>query len=319
MFTENHDCNVLSTQPLLYHGEQLFAIRIFQYSDLKTPLHTSRETNILRIKLCLEDEIVNYEELYADLQPVEKDLKDAVAQVTKHYKAIVKNTDNGNLTDMKKSITLLQEAIRQLESRAIAVDECVEAFDIRDYFVKGDFAEQMLSACEDRNIDVQGSKGVYEMFPYKVRVYGDEEHYGEVYINRKKLPTCRPSFVADTIAAGKEKLYREKFNEVSFMGELADAYDTTLLKEGARPGANLMLTKIYKTMAPMARARKEYDMQAFSFDLARLYEKGRDAWVTRSGRHFDFGTSRDGKSGIRVLSSSGAESYITTLKAFNQE
>ena len=259
---------------------------------------------------------MNYEELYTDLQPIEKELKDAVAQVTKHYKAIVKNTENGNLTEMKKSIAMLQDASIQLGERVDTINSCVEAFDIQYYFVSGDFAEQMVDACKKKNIDVQGSKGIYEMFPYKVRVYGDEEHYGEVYMNRKKLPTCRPGFVADTISAGKEKLYKEKFNEVSFMEELADAYDTTLLKDGARPGANLMLTKIYKTMVPMARARKDYDMQAFSFDLARLYEKGPDVWVTKAGRKFTFGTSRDGKSGIRVLSSSGVESYITTLKAF---
>jgi len=185
--------------------------------------------------------------------------------------------------------------------------------------VNGDFAEQVVDACRAKDIDVQGNKGIYEMFPYKVRVYGDEEHFGEVYLNRKKLPTCRPSFVADTIAAGKEKLYKEKFNETAFMSELADAYDVTLLKDSARPGANLMLTKIYKSMTPMARARKEYDMQMFSFDLARLYEKGPDAWVTKTGRKFTFGTSRDGKSGIRVLSSTGVETYITTLKAFSQE
>ena len=67
----------------------------------------------------------------------------------------------------------------------------------------------------------------------------------------------------------------------------------------------------------MARARKEYDMQAFAFDLARLYELGPDAWVTKSGRHFLFGTSRDGRSGIRVLSSSGVESYVSTLNSIN--
>ena len=262
---------------------------------------------------------MNYEDFYAQLQVAEKELKDAVAAVTRQYKAIVKSTENGNLTDMKKSIALLAEATQQLKGCGDAVNECVEGFDIKTYFVNGDFAEQMVDACKAKNIDVQGDKGIYEMFPYKVRVYGDEEHFGEVYLNRKKLPTCRPSFVADTIAAGKEKLYKEKFNEMSFMGELAEAYDLTLLRDGARPGANLMLTKIHKTMTPMARARKEYDLQTFSFDLARLYEKGPDAWVTKTGRRFTFGTSRDGKSGIRELSSSGVESYINTLKAFDQE
>ena len=103
------------------------------------------------------------------------------------------------------------------------------------------------------------------------------------------------------------------------MKELAEAYDTTCLKEGLRAGSTLSLTRLYKTMTPMARARKEYDMQAFAFDLARVYEKGPEAWGSPDGRSFIFGTSRDGKSGIRVLSSAGAETYITTLRPLSAE
>ena len=67
----------------------------------------------------------------------------------------------------------------------------------------------------------------------------------------------------------------------------------------------------------MARARKDYDMQAFAFDLARLYEEGPDAWVTKNGVQYAFGTSRDGASGIRVLSRAGVESFISTLRSLN--
>ena len=67
----------------------------------------------------------------------------------------------------------------------------------------------------------------------------------------------------------------------------------------------------------MARARKDYDMQAFAFDLARLYEEGPDAWVTKNGAQYAFGTSRDGASGIRVLSRAGVESFISTLRSLN--
>ena len=88
----------------------------------------------------------------------------------------------------------------------------------------------------------------------------------------------------------------------------------TCLKAKARVGSTQALTKIYRNMVPMARARKEYDMQAFSFDLARLYEAGTEAWVTKNGQRYYFGTSRDGKTGIRVLSRTGAETYISTIK-----
>lgn len=262
---------------------------------------------------------MNYQDFYESMSEIEKELKDSVAAVTKFNKAVAKAMENGNMTDLKKALDSFRDSADALNESVNAASECAESFDVKEYFMSGDFAEQMTEVCSARGIDVIGSKGVYEMFPYKVRVQGDEEHFGEVYVNRKKVTSSRPEYVADYIAEGREKLYKAKFNEVSFMGELAEAYDTTILKNKARSGSNQMLTKIYKSMVPMARARKDYDMLAFSFDLARLYELGPDAWVTKTGRRFTFGTSRDGQSGIRVISSSGVESYITTLKAFDNE
>ena len=259
---------------------------------------------------------MNYEELYEALAPLGKNLKDSANAVGKYQKAIIKNADSGNLTEMKKNLAALQEAAKLLEERIDAYEAEASGFDTDEYFRSGDFTQQLLSSCAAQGVDVKGEKGIYEMFPYKVRVAADTE---EVYINRKKVPSFRPSFIAETIRTGQEKLNKAAFKPASFMTELAEAYDVTCLKAGARTGSDQMLTKIYKNLAPMARARKEYDMQAFAFDLARLYEAGPDEWQTRNGRTFTFGSSRDGKSGIRVLSRTGVESYILTLKSLNMQ
>ena len=55
----------------------------------------------------------------------------------------------------------------------------------------------------------------------------------------------------------------------------------------------------------------------FTKHLARLYEEGPDAWITKNGTQYAFGTSRDGASGIRVLSRAGVESFISTLRSLN--
>ena len=49
----------------------------------------------------------NYEDLYNTLQPMEKALKDSAAAVTRLQKAIQKNTDSGNLTEVRKSLEAL--------------------------------------------------------------------------------------------------------------------------------------------------------------------------------------------------------------------
>ncbi len=261
--------------------------------------------------------MLNYEDLFNTLLAMDKNLKDSAGTVVRLQKAIQKNTETGNLNEVKKGLSALADAVEQLKISAAAMDAEVNGFDTKAYFMDGDFTRQLLDACVEKGIDVKGEKGVYEMFPYKVRILGDEEHAGEVYIDRKKAPSCRPAYVADLIQAGQAKLYAAPFKAAAFMNELADAYETACLRSGARIGSTQALSKIYKSMVPMARARKEYDMQAFAFDLARLYEEGPHAWVTKNGTQYAFGTSRDGASGIRVLSHAGVESFISTLRPLN--
>ena len=262
---------------------------------------------------------MNYEELYQSAGSAEKGLKDSVNTVNRLFKAIVKDTENGNLNDMKKCLEQLSETSASLGQKVAALQETVDSFDAREYFASGDFSRQLLEECQQKKIDVIGEKGVYEMFPFKVRIYGDEEHAEEVWINRKKVASVRPAFVADLVKTSREKLYKASFNETAFMNELADAYETTCLKNKTRIGGSVALTSIYKTMTPMARARKDYDMQAFAFDLARLYEKGPQAWMTKDKKPYTFGTSRDGKKGIRVLNSNGTEDFITTFRPLMTE
>ena len=219
---------------------------------------------------------MNYEELYRDLNPLQKELKEAVGSAVRQQKSLAKSIEAGNLTEARKIIPQIMEAAGRIQNMTDDISGIIDHFDTKAYLLSGDFTRQMLDACKDAGIDVKGEKGVYEMFPYKVRIVGDEDHAEEIWINRKKHASVRPKALAETIRAGQEKLYKASFNDTAFMNELAEAYDTACLKSGARIGSYQALTKVYKALTPMARARKEYDMQAFAFDLARIYEKGPD-------------------------------------------
>ena len=260
-----------------------------------------------------------YETLAETLKPLQKNVKDGAAAAVSTQKKIAKNVETGNLTEARKLLASLKETAAQLIQQAEAVEKTVAEFDVQDYYVSGDFTEQLLEACAKQGIDVKGEKGVYEMFPYKIRVVGDAERQGEVWMDRKKIQSCRPSFVAETVKKGQEKLFAARFDAGAFISELAEAYEVYCLRNGQRLGSAQSLTKIYKSLVPMARSRKEYDMQAFALDLSRAYAEGPDAWVSKTtGKHYKFGTGREG-SGIRVLSRTGVESYITTFYLVNTE
>lgn len=262
---------------------------------------------------------MNYEELYESMQDAQKHLKETVNQSLKMYKSILKSTENGDLNELKKSLRSIIEATLAQQELASELSDKVNAFDTRQYIMSGDFTRQMLEHCREAGVNVRGENGVYEMFPFKLRIVGDEEHAEEIYLNRKKLPSFRPSAVVATVKTAQDRLNRAGFNAAAFAGELAEAYDTTILRSGLRPGSNVGLVKIHKALTPMSRARKEYDLQAFAYDVARLYNLGPDEWYTRTGRRFDFGTGREGSGSIRVLNAAGVETFINTLKFFQED
>ena len=257
---------------------------------------------------------MNYEELYQELQPIIKQVKDSAGAGQKGYKAVVKDADKGDIRDLVKQLNALEDAAaKQLES-VRQMKAALESFHTAEYFECGDFTRQMLECAEKSGVDVAGENPVFEMFPYKVRIDAANQ---DVYLNRKKLTSIRPQAVIDMVAAEQQRLDKASFNAEAFAAELETGYELAILKGKKRPNAVILLNNIYKVMVPMARLKKEYDIMGFSYDIARLYNS--QLRQTKSGRIFELGTSRDGKTGIRILDSAGHEQFVSTVKFFDAE
>lgn len=258
---------------------------------------------------------MNYENLYQTLQPQEKNLKDSIASLQKLFKAIGKETENGDIKSLSRDLHSMAEAAASASSVLEELRATVDGFDTKAYFENGDFAEQMLAACREKEIDVRGDFPVYEMFPYKVRLDAENQ---DVYMDRKKVQCMRPQSLAGIIKTGQEKLNKASFNAQSFLNELAEAYDLAVLKLKKRPGTDVYLSSLYKFLAPMSRFRKDYDQQSFAYDLARLYNS--DIEETKNGRRFQFGPSRNssGKS-FRILDNSGREQFLSMICFYDKQ
>ena len=169
----------------------------------------------------------------------------------------------------------------------------------------------MLGACQEKGVDVRGEFPVYEMFPYRVRL--DVENQ-DIYLDRKKVQCVRPQKFVETVKSGQEKLNKASFNALTFVSELADAYELALLKLNKRPESDIYLTSLYKYLAPMSRFRKDYDQQSFAFDLARLYAS--EVEETKNGKKFQFGPSRNNNKAIRILDKDGQEQFLATIRFY---
>lgn len=257
---------------------------------------------------------MNYETLYEELIALEKNLKDTTNATTKQYKTSLKAVESGDIKTMEKTLTAMIEQTEKQRSAAKEMLNRLNNFDVKEYYENGDLGNQILEACKEQEVDVVGEYPNLEMFPYRVKIDATNQ---EVYMDKKKLPSIRPKTIVETIKAGQEKLKKANFNAGSFSSELAEAYDMAILKSGKNPGTDVFLTTIYKLMAPMARYRKDYDLQNFAYDIARLYEEKLNGMDTiKDGRGFQFGPSRKGGKAIRILDKEGKEEFLATISFF---
>lgn len=254
---------------------------------------------------------MNYEDLYLALQPQEKSVKDNLAALQKLFKALGRETENGDVKSLTRDINTMAETAAALSSLLEEIKDTVSSFDTTSYFESGDFAEQMLAACQEEHVDVRGDSPIYEMFPYRVKL--DMENQ-DIYLDRKKVQCMRPRSFVELVKNGQAKLNKASFHAQTFASELSDAYDLAVLKLRKQPGADLYLTNLYKFLAPMSRFRKDYDQQSFAFDLARLYASGIEE--TKNGRKFQFGPSRVGGKSIRILDHNGQEVFLATIRFY---
>lgn len=254
---------------------------------------------------------MNYENLYQSLLPDEKSLKENLAALQKLFKAITRETESGDVKSLIRDLSAMGDASSALSDALARIKDSVDGFDAQAYFESGEFAEQMLAACQEKGVDVRGDFPVYEMFPYRVKL--DTENQ-DLYLDRKKVQCMRPQSFVETVRSGQEKLNKASFNASTFVNELADAYDLAILKQKKPAESDIYLTSLYKLLAPMGRFRKDYDQQSFAFDVARLYTAG--SVETKNGRKFQFGPSRDNTKAIRILDKEGNEQYLATIRFY---
>jgi hypothetical protein len=260
--------------------------------------------------------MADYEDLFKQMGLVEKELKDKINTQQKLYKSLSKNMAKGDLKSWTKDLGAMRANLKEQEVLMEGMQTQVDDFGIRAYVENGDFAEQLLACCDRLEVDVKGEFPTYEMFPFRVRV--DAENL-DLYLDRKRVQCLRPLAFVQDVKASRDKLLKAAFDPRSFVRELAAAYDLMLLKQsqGQAPASkigDIYLKNLYTLLTPMRRFRKDYDLQSFAFDLARLYAE--DLRSTEDGRQFQFGPSRNINKAIRILDQDGREQYLATIRFF---
>ena len=249
---------------------------------------------------------MDYKGFVQMFEDAEKEVRDSVSVSVKTEKALRKDVEKGDVRAVIKDSEQLEAIASGLLENSRRLRESIASFNYQAYFNSGEFAIQMLDACEGKGINTAGEFPVYEMFPYKVKIDAENQ---DVWLDRKKIQSMSPDVIATTIRAGLDRLDKVKFDASSFINELYGAYCSYNMKHQSKASAVVAIMNIYKEMVPMARFRKDYDQQAFAFDIARLYRNPEA--MTKDGMRVVFASARGTQ--IRILDSEGRELFIGSV------
>jgi len=259
----------------------------------------------------------NYEEFYRDIQQKEKSIKDKLQQAQRNFKNIIRDSERGDIKKLIKDIEESRNIAAELTLLSENLQTAANSFDSQSYFESGEFTRQMITYCNQQGVDIKGEAGIYEMFPFRVRVDSENQ---DVYVNRRKIPCVRPLQFVKDMKQQVEKYTKSNFNVSQFVNELAAAYDLAVIvrnnnNPAPRHEFDVLLKDIYAYLAPTQKARREYDLQQYAFDLARLHSAGLEEY-TKDGRRFEFGTSKQANKLIRILDSGGTEQFLGTIRFY---
>ena len=99
---------------------------------------------------------MNYEELYRNLLPLEKKMKDSITAVQKLHKSMGKDTEAGDLKNLSRNLLAASEALKEQAAIVEQLQNQVESFDSKEYYESGEFVTQMLDFCKEKDVDVTG-------------------------------------------------------------------------------------------------------------------------------------------------------------------
>lgn len=226
----------------------------------------------------------------------------AAASLTARVRKLRNAASKGDLSSpnglgrVRKELTPAEEDLSKALSRLRqTVDDAVAwpgGDDEEERSFKTLYADELRAAAETRGLQLRELDDQLTCFPSIVRISED----GAVELDRKKLPTIRPSVVADKLLQNKRRSDRygpEKFLEALYLvyQPLAKLEVTRSLKTGIGPIVDL--SKIFKLLTALPTAKKGYNKVDFARDLFSLEDKG--VRRTRKGAEVEL----SGSSGTR--------------------
>ena len=233
--------------------------------------------------------MISFEKAFDDTEKRAASTAKSAGEVAKLAKRLEKEAQSGNISGVKRAGQQLNAALGSLRQEAANAASAWPFSDAEEeQYLKDHFAAELVEVAGKRGLQIHQRDEQLIAHPSILRVLPGAR---SIRIDRKPVPTIRPSYLSGVLAANQNRVVR--VNTRAFIESLYQAYsfltkDQALGTSGR--GQTVPLAKVYEVLTVRAGQRNEYTRTDFARELYRLETEGPKE--TRSGAEVCFHSGR---------------------------
>ena len=232
---------------------------------------------------------ISLETAFQEAEAAAEATRKAATSVVGKARAMAKAAKTGNIAALKRAQAEITRELAALDQQVgNAMDAWPLAEEQEQAYLAGGYADELRKAADDAGLAVYERDGHLIAYPAVVRILpGDRA----VRVDRKRVPTIRPSFLADLLLKNQSK--SSGFAPARFLETLHLVYRELVRQDSPDlvAGGNRVvpLARIYKLVTALPGASRDYDRSDFARDLYTLDSEG--PHETRRGHAVSFPAS----------------------------
>ena len=218
----------------------------------------------------------SFEQAFSDTERAAGLAIDSVKRLGRYARALDKAAKTGNIgaiQNAKDNLDAEIEALRQLSLNASwPFDGEEEARYLAD-----EYLEELRAAAEEKGLRIYERDGNLISYPSIVRIMARDR---AVRIDRKRVPTIRPSHLANELLKNQNK--SSGFSPARFLESLYSVYTDIVsgdssarhLADANGVGRVIPLARIYRLQTSLPGSGREYGRDDFARDIYRIDSEG---------------------------------------------
>lgn len=219
----------------------------------------------------------SFEQGFSDAEKAAAATVASAGDLIRLAKQLQKASKEGNIAAMKRTQGRLDAALTSLgQTVANAVQSWPFQDDEEEQYLRDGYSAEMRHVASERKLDIHERDDRLISHPSIVRILPGER---AVAIDRKKVSTIRPSYLADILLTNQQKPNR--YQSGPFLEALYNVYSDIVREELSdrdrlvqAGGRVVPLERIYRLFTSLPGSSREYDRTDFARDLYFLETNG---------------------------------------------